>query len=436
MSGPMLLLTVFCCVSGGPFGLEPVISESGAGLGILLILLTPLLWALPDAITTAELAPAIPVEGGYVIWVKRALGPFVGFLNAWWTWLYALVDAAIYPVMFTTYLSALLQWAFQVRILEDYPIASYGVSLAMVVVFTALNIRGTRLVGQTSSVFAILLILPFLVMVLVGLGRFLISPHSVAVSFIPEGETVQSAFSAGLATVLWNYLGWDALSTVAEEVDEPAKAYPRAMMFGLVLVTAIYLFPSIVGLLYLPDSSQWVEGSWPAIAEKVGGPGLSLAVNLVGLVSPMALFAATVLGSSRIPFVLAEDGFLPKSMVAIHPRFGTPWVALLASGGVYAFLISKQFQELVTLNVILYGSALILESTALCVLRKKEPNLHRPFKVPGGRFGLAAIVVLPAFWVTVLVVTSIQEEGWRAQVPTAIALLSGPILYGLIKGKR
>ncbi|RYD39087.1 MAG: amino acid permease, partial [Verrucomicrobiaceae bacterium] len=92
-----LALTVFCCVSGGPYGLEETIQNAGPGLGILLILIVPIVWALPDALMTAELASAIPEEGGYVVWVRRAMGPFWGFINAWWTWMYALIDATIYP---------------------------------------------------------------------------------------------------------------------------------------------------------------------------------------------------------------------------------------------------------------------------------------------------------------------------------------------------
>ena len=431
MTTGMLTLTVFCCVSGGPFGLEPLISTSGAGVALLLIHIMPILWALPDALTSCELAPAIPVEGGYVVWVKRAMGPFFGFLNAWWTWIYALIDAAIYPVLFTTYLRQLLA-GFGVRTLEN-ELASWLVAVTIIAIFTSLNIRGTRLVGRTSSAFAILLIAPFILLVLIGLFRLPEAPGSLLPATLTEGGTVTGALAAGLAIIMWNYLGWDALSTIAEEVDEPAKAYPRALLVGVPLVTAVYFLPTLIGLAFLPDVTRWEEGAWPVIAEAVGGPWLGRIINVVALVSPLALFTATLLGSSRVPFVLAEDGYLPRGLVRIHPKFGTPVRAILLCSVVYAVLAWRSFVELVELNVIMYSCALVLETGALLVLRWKEPELHRPFKIPGGWPVLILIFILPVSMAVLLVVLSVLEEGWRAQLPSLVAIASGPVVYGCLQ---
>src|SRR6185436_1385404 len=94
-----LVMTFFLDVSGGPFGLESLM-QSGPGMAILLILITPFIWAAPAALMTAELASAIPTEGGYYVWVKRCMGPFWSFVCGWWTWVYSWVDVAIYPVLF------------------------------------------------------------------------------------------------------------------------------------------------------------------------------------------------------------------------------------------------------------------------------------------------------------------------------------------------
>lgn len=98
-------MSIFCCVSGGPFGLEPIVREAGAAVALLLLLTVPFLWALPVALMSAELGSALPQEGGYYVWVTRGLGPFWGFVCAWWTWVYSWIDAAIYPVLFTEYLA-------------------------------------------------------------------------------------------------------------------------------------------------------------------------------------------------------------------------------------------------------------------------------------------------------------------------------------------
>ncbi|MBL1150347.1 MAG: APC family permease [Armatimonadetes bacterium] len=266
-----LAFTVFCCVSGGPIGLEPLVAETGPLLALLLILVTPLVWAIPDALTSCELAPAIPVEGGYVVWVRRAMGPFAGFLNAWWTWLYTIVDAALYPVLFTSTLGHLLNYYFGNSILLDNELAHYAVSVCVVILFTYLNIRGTRIVGMASTAFALLIIAPFAVMSIVGLVRMALESKP----FLPPGEIapgeLKQGLSAGLGIIMWNYLGWDALSTVAEEVDQPQRAYPRALLWGVPLVAAVYFFPTLVGVHYYPDAAQWQEGAWPNIARAIGG---------------------------------------------------------------------------------------------------------------------------------------------------------------------
>lgn len=424
--------TVFCCVSGGPFGLEGLVGEAGPGLAILLILVIPILWALPDSLTTAELGAALPKEGGYVVWVKRALGPFWGFVNAWWTWMYSLVDVAIYPVLFTTYLGAILRLHFGWSVLDadqgnDW--LRWGVCVAVVATFTWLNVRGTRLVGLTGLGFAALIIVPFALMAVVGGFQLFSSPRPIVESMIPEGRSLSEALASGLGIVMWNYLGWDQMSTVAEEVDDPGKAYPRAMLIGVPLVTLIYLLPTVVGLAFVPDSSKWVEGAWPSIAQAVGGPVLYVLVTIAGLVSPMALFMTSMLATSRVPMVLAEDGYFPAQLMEIHPVWGTPWRAILLQGGINALLTFRTFQDLVAVNVVLYGAALALEQSSLWILRAKEPDLPRPFRVPGGWPVLAAIVLCPVSLVGLLVVLSIREEGLAAQWLTLLLVFSGPAIY-------
>jgi amino acid transporter len=305
--------------------------------------------------------------------------------------------------------------------------------LGVIAAFTWLNVRGTRLVGAASGVFMAVLVLPFLALAVAGFWRLATDPRPIVGSFLPEGVGLGAGLAGGLGIVLWNYLGWDQLSTVAEEVEEPQRAYPMAMLVGVPLVTLVYLLPVLPSLAFFPDTSLWEDGSWPQIAQAVAGPGLALVVALAALVSPAALFTASLLGSSRIPFVLAADRFLPRSLVAVHPRFGTPHRAILVCAACYALLAWRDFTTLVTVNVVLYAAALSMEAVSLAVLRRKEPTLVRPFRVPGGRLGVGLVVALPILVLVALVSLTVAEEGWASQCWTMAALASGPIVYGLVR---
>ena len=139
-----LAAIIFLTVSGGPYGLEPLLNEAGAQAALLLLMITPLLWDLPTIFTVLELNSMMPVTGGYYQWVKRALGLRWAFYEGWWTWLYTFADLAIYPVMFVTYLSFF------------YPEASiYKIPVCLVIIWVSafINIRGIVPVVKLHSQF-------------------------------------------------------------------------------------------------------------------------------------------------------------------------------------------------------------------------------------------------------------------------------------------
>ncbi|MFZ4507356.1 MAG: APC family permease [Fimbriimonas sp.] len=439
-----LILTMFCCVSGGPLGLEEVVSISGPTVALLMILITPLIWALPVALKTAELTSAIPEEGGYYVWVKRALGPFAGFLCAWWTWLYSIVDIALYPVLFAGYLGSLLTLMTGTNPVEGNPWLSWAIACSILVVFTIVNVRGVREVGNTSIILTIVLMLPFVPMIFLGLKQMAVAglPH-----FTDPGQVRPAALGAGLYTVMWNYLGWDSLSTIGGEVDRPERTFPRAIFWCMPAVMLVYFLTVFAGLAGTPNPEQWGESSWPLIAQNLGGPQLGLAMNVAALFSAGALFVATLLANSRLPFVLANDGLFPAALTKIHPKFGTPSRAIILCAVICAFLCFKTFQDLLKVNVVLYGVALIPEGIALLLLRKREPNLPRPYKIPGGWPVLWFIAVAPILILVFALLNDLQDaglevlngqpgnawlEGAKVQWLTWVALLSGPIAYPLL----
>jgi len=424
-------MTIYCCASGGPFGLEPVM-QAGPGLALALILLTPLIWAAPAALLTAELATALPAEGGYYVWVRRAFGSFGGFLCGWWTWIYTCVDAALYPVLFATFVSKLLETLGYAPF--DNPWVKWGVGMAMVIPLTWLNVRGTRQVGFSTSFFALLFLIPFAILVALGLPHLFANPSAAVHPFAAAGKPLSGAISLGLYTIMWNYLGWDSLSTVAEEVEDPQRSYPKALLIAFLLTIAVYLLPVVIGAVVRPNYASWDEGTWVEVARAVGGKGLAIAMIVAGVFSSSALFSSTLLGASRVPYVLATDKLLPDAFSRLHPKYATPWLAVLASAVVYSILSYQTFGSLIAIDVIVYSVGLLLEFAALVALRRREPDLPRPYKIPGGWPILALVVLLPTGLIVFAIVNSVffdEEYGWKSAAMSAAALATGPVVYWL-----
>ena len=367
-----LVFILFFCTSGGPYTTETLIHEVGPGLGLLILLLVPLIWSLPEVLIVGELASMLPEEGGYYRWVDRAFGRFWAFQNGWLTWMYSLVDMAIYPVLFNQYLR------FFVPGLSRN--VEWLVSLGVIWGAALINLRGSVRVGIVSVVAGFFVMAGFLVMSLAGL------PHIRHIPWHPfaseEGHGL-GGLAVGISIALWNYIGWDNASTVQGEVKEASRTYPRALAFALPFVVIGYFIP-LLAALGATDWTTWSEGGWPQIAAAAtgkAGPWISAWVALGGMVSALALFNALLLAYSRIPFVLATDGLLPRSLGRLN-RQGTPRNAVLVSAGFYSIFALAPFGRLVIADVLLYSLALFLEFGALIQLRKTDPTLRGAFRIP------------------------------------------------------
>jgi amino acid transporter len=428
-----LVMVMFFTVSGGAYGLEDLIGSSGPGMALLLILLTPLIWSLPTALMVAELSSAMPVQGGYYAWVKRGLGPFWAFQEGWWSWLNSFVDMAVYPVLFAKYLSTLLAQQFDIHLLETSALAQWGVTLVVIWTYTLLNIRGAKMVGDSCNLFGLFLLAPFGVMSVLGIWQMIHRPTAFWQPFIPPDTTVLSSFGVGLFVVMWNYQGWDNVSTVGGEIEDPARNYPRAMKYALPLVTLAYLLPVAAGLGATTNWTAWTVGYFPVVATAIGGKWLGTWLAIGGLVSAAALFNAIMLSISRLPAAMAEDGYLPQALTRKHGRFGTPWASIVVCGCIYSIFTLNAFASLIVIDVILYSAALSLEFAALIALRIKEPRMKRPVKVPGGWAGVILATLLPAGVLALAVVSTIQDKGAEVVYFSAAALLTGPIAYPILK---
>jgi amino acid transporter len=375
-----LVALTFFCVAGGAYGLEDAVGAAGPMFVLIGILILPWIWSFPTALMTAELATAMPEDGGYVVWVERAFGRFWGFLEGWLSWLCSFADNALYPVMFVDYLAYLTG---EMSTIERWLIGAGVISLV-----SWLNIRSIRLVGLSSILFTILVLAPFLVMGWLGSSK-VETAHWLARAAVIDWPLL-------LSTLLWNTSGWDNAGCIAGEVNRPGRNYPRAMALAVLLVTAAYLLPVAVGVSADTLWSEWEEGHFPKIAAQIGGDGLGIWLTVAGLISAVGLFNALLCTSSRVPYAMAQRAMLPRVLAGLHPRHKTPVKSIVINAFGVALLIPFSFQDLIQVDMFLYALALLLEFAALVWLRIREPRMLRPYRVPFGTPGVIVLSIPPA----------------------------------------
>jgi len=236
---------------------------------------------------------------------------------------------------------------------------------------------------------------------------------------------------------MWNYMGWDNASTIAQEVERPQRTYPRAMIAAVVLVSLTYVLPFLaVYFTGIPASAFAEDGSWAAIAGQLGGKvmgfeWLRFMVTIGGMMSAFGMFNALVMSYSRLPLAMAKDGMMPKIFGKVTRRNQTPWVAIVVLASCWALCLGLGFKRLVTLDILLYGAALMLEFVTLVVLRIREPELNRSFRVPGGMAGAVTCGIFPLALLLLSLVESDHETilGMNGLLFGAIIIFAGFVMY-------
>ncbi len=372
----------------------------------------PFVWSLPTSLMVGELASALPAEGGYYVWTRRALGHFWGFQTAWLSLAASVFDMAIYPVTFVLYLN---------RIAPAWTAGYRGTAWALAVVIGCLlwNLRGAKAVGDGSIALFAVLLSPFAVLVAVGLWRW--GGQGTGTLFAPAAQT---DLPGAISVAMWNYMGWDNASTVVQEVDNPQRNYPRAMLAAAGLVAFTYILPLLaVGLAGL-GTAQFSTGAWTDAARTVVGPWLGLAVVIGGMINGTGMFNALMMSYARVPYAMAKDGLMPR-VLARENRFGVPVAALVACAVLWASALRFSFERLISIDLVLYGASLLLEFAALAVLRRREPALPRPFRVPGGFPGTVMAGLGPALLIAFALWAA------RGERVGPVSALSFAVLVGL-----
>ncbi|PNY13689.1 putative polyamine transporter [Trifolium pratense] len=418
-----LIFLIYFEVSGGPYGEEATVSAAGPLFAILGFVIFPFIWSIPEALLTAELATTFPGNGGFVIWANEAFGPFWGSLMGYWKFFSGVINLASFPVLCIDYLKLVI------------PVLSSGLPRYVSIfvstsLLSFLNYSGLAIVGYTAVVLGVISLLPFVIMSLIALPK--IDP-SRWVSLGEEG--VKKDWTLFFNTIFWNLNFWDNASTLAGEVEEPRKTFPKALFFAGLLTCLSYIIPLLATTGAMPlDQKVWVDGYFANVAYLIAGNWLKYWMEIGAVLSLIGLFEAQLSSAAYQLLGMSDLGFLPK-VFGERSKFNTPWLAILISTIVAMSMTLLSFTEIISTVNFLYSLGMLLEFASFLKLRKKFPTMKRPFRVPLGFFGLILMCFVPS----VLLVYVMMVATKIVFVASGLLTLLGIVLYyflNLCKSKK
>src|SRR6266496_657439 len=391
--------------------------------------------ALSGAMAYAELAALKPKAGGEYVYLREGFGRLAAFLTGWTSFVAGFSGAiAAGAIGLTTYLARFFPAAADPSPIWSLSLGSVSatlsrrtlIALSCIVALGAVHIRGVRPGRLVQDSLAVAQIFGLLLFIVLGFAM-----GNGSLENLTSGERPSpSSWLLALIPVMFSYSGWNAAAYVAEEVREPGRSVPRALGWGTVAVTAIYLGLNALYLYALPvrELSGRIDVA-DAVADRLFGPIAAAALAVLAILIILASLSAMTLAGPRIYYAMARDGLFFPAAARVHPKFGTPAVAIAAQTVWSCVLVvSGTFEQLLTYT----GFAIVLFSAvavcALFVLRWRAPEAHRPFRAWG--YPVApAIFALASF---AIVVNAILESPG----PSAIGLLvmaGGVPLYWLMQ---
>src|SRR5215467_8136051 len=404
--------------AGGPFGYEEIFSQSGPGMALLFLSLVPFFWSIPMSFASAELNSILPVQGGFYRWTRAAFGDFWGFQCGWWNWVGTFLLNSLYGVLVMDYLVHYLPWLTGN--------AKWAGACLVLGFLCYINFRGIQVSGWVSMAMLIATLIPVAWLCVVSLLHWRYNP---VLPFTPPGKPFGSVFGVGLALAMWNYAGYEQLSSVTEEMEDPQRMLPRVLLWNSPMNILTYTVPASLAIAALGNWQQWDTGYMVEAAYRIGGNALGVGILLASIIATVSLSNSTILYTTRIPAAMAQDGYLPAWLGAIHPQYKTPARAIVVSLVVYCVLAKFPVADLVNIYIWARIATSLLTLLAVWAMRRKMPDAPRLFRVPGGGFGLLCSILFPASLCGAKIYYS-EPFVWH-WAPWLLA--SGPIAFAILR---
>ncbi|OWZ12819.1 Amino Acid-Polyamine-Organocation (APC) protein [Phytophthora megakarya] len=407
-------------VCGGPIGSEYIISSGGPLVGFIFLILFPFILGLPIAFVTAELSTAYPHDGGYTVWVLHAFGPFWAFQTGYWSWISGVIDNAIYPGLAVA------------TVTEVYgsigsPTAEYFIKAAIAVMLALPNLFGIQIVGNGMAALSVFVMIPFIVLAIWGVVKA--SDWSVLgevrrsdIVYNEDGDFVSMSggidinWSTLINTLFWNFNGAVGMSVFGGEVFNPGRTYPRAMLISVLLIALTYIIPLFGATVFnSPHWTTWEDGSFSSIASDLGGEFLSTWIMLASFGSNAGMYIAELFCDSFQIMGMAQCGLAPAFLKTLIVIF---------------VLIKFDFDDILNMTNALSAFYQILIFAAFIKLRYTQPELHRPFKVPGSMPMICIGLLIPT---ALLVYIAVDVFFTLAPALIVVGVTLAGLLYGYMK---
>ena len=413
-----LLAIFYGYTAGGPFGYEDIFSQSGPGMALVFLTFVPLFWSIPMSYASAELNSILPVQGGFYRWTRAAFGDFWGFQCGWWNWTGTFLLNSLYGVLVMDYLVHYFPWLTGN--------AKWAGACLVLCLLSYLNIRGIEISGWVSVAMLTVVLIPVVWLCIVSLAHWHYNP---VLPWMPPGKPFGAIFGVGLALAMWNYAGYEQLSSVTAEMDNPQKTFPRILLWNTPMNILTYILPASLAIAALGNWQEWQTGYMVQASRKIGGEALGIAMLVASIIGTASLSNSTILYTTRIPAAMSQDGYLPAWLGKIHPRFRTPARAIGVSLVVYCLLARFPVADLVNIYIWARIATSMLTLLAVWGMRRKLPGAARQLRVPGGTFGLACAILFPAILCAIKIYYS-EPFVWR-WAPWLLS--SGPVAYAILR---
>lgn len=405
-------------IGSGIFFIPTFVFDRAGSVGMaLMVWVAAGVISILSGLCYAELGAAMPKAGGAYNYLREAFGPMWAFLSSWTGFLIGGPGSiAALSVAFATYTSFFI------------PLSGMGVKLlavGAVAFLTFINILGVRQGALVQRIFTVAKVIPIIAIIVFGIVAGRTGEPISMISFTGGGGI--AAFGLALIAALWAFEGWANVNSLAEELKNPERNLPLSMILGVGGVTILYLLFNIALLRVMPVASIIATQKPAAEAAailfgQIGG----IIITGGALISIFGSTNGCVLAFPRNYFAMARDGLFLRSLSNIHPRYGTPVTSLLVSGALSIVLIATgTFSQLTTLVVFTGMVFTTMVIASVFILRRKYPNIHRPYKVWG--YPIVPIVVLGLN--LFLLVNSLMEDPTSSLVGLIVPVIGIPVYH-------